>query len=58
MDVEGESRFDAVIAGRLDPRSAIGSVIGLDGVAEALDAVRDAQGPPRVVVKPNGTGAR
>lgn len=31
---------------------------GLDGVAEALDAVRNAQGPPRIVVKPNGTGAR
>ena len=46
--------FDAVCDGRLDPLPSIGEVIGLDGVPEALDRVRHAQGPPRIVVHPNG----
>ena len=46
--------FDAVCDGRLDPLPSIGKVIGLDGVPEALDRVRHAQGPPRIVVHPNG----
>jgi hypothetical protein len=29
-------------------------IIGLDEVPEALDLARKAQGPPRIVVHPNG----
>ncbi len=46
--------LDAVCEGRLDPLPSVGEVIGLDGVPEALDRVRKAQGPPRIVVHPNG----
>jgi threonine dehydrogenase-like Zn-dependent dehydrogenase len=44
--------LDAICAGRLDPLPCVGKVIGLDGVPDALDAVRRSQGPPRVVVHP------
>jgi threonine dehydrogenase-like Zn-dependent dehydrogenase len=42
--------LDAVVQGRLDPRPAIGKVIGLDEVPDALEQVRKAQGPPRIVI--------
>jgi threonine dehydrogenase-like Zn-dependent dehydrogenase len=44
--------LDAVISGRLDPRPSIGMVVGLDGVPEAVDLARKAQGPPRIIVHP------
>ncbi len=44
--------LEAVIAGRLDPRPAIGATIGLDDVPDALDQTRAAQGPPRIIVRP------
>ncbi|WP_235892268.1 hypothetical protein [Mycolicibacterium hodleri] len=44
--------LDAVAEGRLDPLPAIGKVIGLDEVPEALEQLRKGQGPPRVVVHP------
>jgi threonine dehydrogenase-like Zn-dependent dehydrogenase len=44
--------LDAVIAGRLDPRPSIGMVVDLDGVPEAIDLARKAQGPPRIIVHP------
>lgn len=40
--------------GRLDPLPSIGTVIGLDGVPEALELTRRSEGPPRIVVHPNG----
>jgi threonine dehydrogenase-like Zn-dependent dehydrogenase len=46
--------LDAVVEGRLDPLPSIGEVIGLDEVPEAIDRVRRSDGPPRVVVHPNG----
>jgi threonine dehydrogenase-like Zn-dependent dehydrogenase len=46
--------LDAVVAGRLDPTPSIGSVIGLDEMPEALDLARRSEGPPRIVVHPNG----
>jgi threonine dehydrogenase-like Zn-dependent dehydrogenase len=45
--------LDAIVAGRLDPRPCIGMVIGLDGVPEAIELARTAQGPPRIIVHPN-----
>jgi threonine dehydrogenase-like Zn-dependent dehydrogenase len=45
--------LDAIVSGRLDPRPSIGMVVGLDGVPEAIDVARAAQGPPRIVVHPN-----
>jgi len=44
--------LDAICEGRLDPLPCVGSVIGLEGVAEALEATRHSQGPPRTVVHP------
>ena len=44
--------LDAVIAGRLDPRPSIGMVVDLDGVPDAIDLARKAQGPPRIIVHP------
>jgi threonine dehydrogenase-like Zn-dependent dehydrogenase len=46
--------LDAVVAGRLDPTPSIGSVIGLDEMPDALDLARRSEGPPRIVVHPNG----
>lgn len=44
----------AVCDGSLDPRPSIGMTIGLDEVPEALAMARKAQGPPRIIVKPQG----
>lgn len=46
--------LDAVVEGRLDPLPSIGKVIALDGVPDAIEQVRRSDGPPRVVVHPNG----
>lgn len=47
--------LNAVVDGRLDPSPSIGEVIGLDEVPEAIDQVRQGQGPPRVVVHPTAS---
>jgi threonine dehydrogenase-like Zn-dependent dehydrogenase len=41
-----------VCEGRLDPAPAIGMVVGLDDLPEAMDLARKAQGPPRIIVHP------
>jgi threonine dehydrogenase-like Zn-dependent dehydrogenase len=46
--------LDAIASGRLDPLPSVGAVIGLDEVADALDSARKSDGPPRIVVHPNG----
>jgi threonine dehydrogenase-like Zn-dependent dehydrogenase len=46
--------FEAICAGDLDPMPSVGRIITLDEVPEALDATRRAEGPPRIVVHPNG----
>lgn len=46
--------LDAVVAGKLDPLPSIGRVIGLDEVPEAIEQARRSDGPPRIVVHPNG----
>jgi threonine dehydrogenase-like Zn-dependent dehydrogenase len=46
--------LDAIASGRLDPLPSVGKVIGLDEVPDALDLVRRSQGPPRIMVHPNG----
>jgi threonine dehydrogenase-like Zn-dependent dehydrogenase len=45
--------LDAIISGRLDPRPSIGMTVGLDGLPEAIDLARRAQGPPRIIVRPD-----
>lgn len=46
--------LDAVVEGRLDPMACMGRVIALDEVPDAIEDARRSQGPPRVVVHPNG----
>jgi threonine dehydrogenase-like Zn-dependent dehydrogenase len=46
--------FDAICEGRLDPLPSVGKIIGLDEVPAALDLARKAQGPPRIIVHPQG----
>ena len=46
--------LDAVVDGRLDPMPSVGRVIGLDEVPHAIEQARRSEGPPRVVVHPNG----
>lgn len=46
--------LDAMLDGSLDPMPCIGEVVDLDGVPDALDRVRRSEGPPRIVVHPNG----
>jgi len=46
--------FDAICAGDLDPSPAIGMVVDLDGVPDALDLARRADGPARIMIHPNG----
>lgn len=45
--------YEVVAAGRPDPLPSVGQVIGLDEVPDAL-AARRSDGPPRIVVHPNG----
>ncbi|HWF70625.1 MAG TPA: zinc-binding dehydrogenase, partial [Mycobacterium sp.] len=40
--------------GRLDPLPSVGAIISLDEVPDALDLARASDGPPRIVVHPNG----
>ena len=49
--------LDAIAAGRLDPMPSVGQVITLDGVPDALDRARKSDGPPRIIVHPNGDPA-
>ena len=44
--------FEAVCSGRLDVTPMVGPPVGLDSVAQALDAARDANSPARIVVVP------
>ncbi|WAC91474.1 zinc-binding dehydrogenase [Mycobacterium sp. Aquia_213] len=46
--------LDAIASGELDPLPSVGKVIGLDEVPDALDLARRSDGPPRIVVHPNG----
>jgi threonine dehydrogenase-like Zn-dependent dehydrogenase len=46
--------LDAIASGRLDPLPSVGKVITLDEVPDALDLARKSDGPPRIVVHPNG----
>ncbi|PRC44699.1 zinc-binding dehydrogenase, partial [Mycobacterium sp. ITM-2017-0098] len=46
--------LDAIASGRLDPLPCVGKVITLDEVPAALDLARTSDGPPRIVVHPNG----
>jgi len=46
--------LDAIADGRLDPLPSVGEIIGLDEVPDALDRTRRSEGPPRIVVHPNG----
>jgi threonine dehydrogenase-like Zn-dependent dehydrogenase len=50
--VDWYGTLDAVVEGRLDPTPAIGMVVGLDGLPDALDLARRSQGPPRIVIHP------
>ena len=46
--------LDAIVAGTLDPQPSIGMTVDLDGLPEAIDLARKAEGPPRIIVHPNG----
>jgi threonine dehydrogenase-like Zn-dependent dehydrogenase len=46
--------LDAIASGRLDPLPSVGKIIGLDEVPDALDLARRSDGPPRIIVHPNG----
>jgi threonine dehydrogenase-like Zn-dependent dehydrogenase len=46
--------LDAITQGALDPMPSVGKVIGLDEVPDAIDLARHSEGPPRIVVHPNG----
>jgi threonine dehydrogenase-like Zn-dependent dehydrogenase len=46
--------LDAIASGRLDPLPSVGAIIGLDEVPDAIDLARKSEGPPRIVVHPNG----
>jgi threonine dehydrogenase-like Zn-dependent dehydrogenase len=45
--------LDAIIAGTLDPRPSIGMTVGLEGLPDAIELARQAQGPPRIIVHPD-----
>lgn len=46
--------LDAVVAGTLDPLPSVGKIIGLEEVPDALEQTRRSEGPPRIVIHPNG----
>lgn len=46
--------LDAIVTGTLDPTPCIGETVTLEEVPAALDRVRRSEGPPRIVVHPNG----
>jgi len=49
--------LEAIASGRLDPLPSVGKIITLDEVPDALDLARRSEGPPRIVVHPNGDTA-
>jgi threonine dehydrogenase-like Zn-dependent dehydrogenase len=49
--------LDAIASGSLDPMPSVGRIIGLDEVPAAIDLARRSDGPPRIIVHPNATGA-
>jgi threonine dehydrogenase-like Zn-dependent dehydrogenase len=51
-----DEAFEAVCSGSLDVTPLLGRTVGLDGVAEALDDARDANGPVRIIVVPGHRG--
>ena len=46
--------LDAIASGRLNPLPSVGKIITLDEVPDALYLARKSDGPPRIVVHPNG----
>jgi hypothetical protein len=46
--------LDAIVCGCLDPMPSVGKIITLDEIPNALDLARKSDGPPRIVVHPNG----
>ena len=46
--------LDAIASGRLDPLPSVGAIVSLDDVPDALELARKSDGPPRIVVHPNG----
>jgi threonine dehydrogenase-like Zn-dependent dehydrogenase len=46
--------LDAITSGRLDPLPSVGAIISLDEVPDAMELARKSDGPPRIVVHPNG----
>jgi threonine dehydrogenase-like Zn-dependent dehydrogenase len=46
--------LDAIASGRLDPLPSVGAVVSLDELPEAIELARKSDGPPRIVVHPNG----
>jgi len=48
---------DALVAGELDPGPIIGTAVDLDGVPDAFDLARRAEGPARIMIHPHGAVA-
>ncbi|OBI72947.1 zinc-binding dehydrogenase [Mycobacterium asiaticum] len=46
--------LEAIASGRLDPLPSVGKTITLDEVPDALELARRSDGPPRIIVHPNG----
>jgi threonine dehydrogenase-like Zn-dependent dehydrogenase len=46
--------LDAISSGRLDPLPSVGRIVTLDEAPDALDLARKSDGPPRIVIHPNG----
>ena len=46
--------LDAIVAGDLDPSPVIGMIVDLDGVPDAIDLARRADGPARIMIHPHG----
>ncbi len=46
--------LEAIASGRLDPLPSVGKIIDLDDVPAALELARRSDGPPRILVHPNG----
>lgn len=49
--------LDAIAAGRLDPTPSIGRVVSLEDVPAAIELARRGEGPPRIIVHPNGAAS-
>jgi threonine dehydrogenase-like Zn-dependent dehydrogenase len=47
-----DEAFEAVCSGSLDVMPMVGHSVGLDGVAQAINDARDANGPARIIVCP------